>query len=92
MLWTWRTADVGKTPGFGGDTEKALNSITARTLMMPAEKDLYFPPEDEHWASGFIPDSELRVIPGVWGHFAGGGCNPEDTKFVDSAIKELLDS
>jgi homoserine O-acetyltransferase len=92
MLWTWRTADVGHTPGFGGHTENALNSITARTLMMPAEKDLYFPPEDEQWARGFIPDAELRVIPGVWGHFAGGGSNPEDIKFVDSAIKELLDS
>ena len=91
MLWTWRAADVGQTPGFGGHTEKALNSITAKTLMMPAEKDLYFPPEDEQWASAFIRGADVRVIPGVWGHFAGGGANPEDIKFIDSAIRELLD-
>jgi homoserine O-acetyltransferase/O-succinyltransferase len=30
------------------------------------------------------------VIPGVWGHFAGGGDNPTDTKFIDDSLKELL--
>ena len=39
-----------------------------------------------------MPNAELRVIPGVWGHFAGGGINPEDTKFIDDALKELLGS
>jgi homoserine O-acetyltransferase/O-succinyltransferase len=32
-----------------------------------------------------MPHAELRVIPGLWGHFAGGGINPEDTKFIDDA-------
>jgi homoserine O-acetyltransferase len=90
MLWTWQNADVGKTPGFNGDTTAALASIKARALVMPAEKDLYFPPEDEAWAVRHIPDAELRVIPGVWGHFAGHGSNPEDTAFIDTALKELL--
>lgn len=90
MLWTWQHGDVGKTPGFDGDTIAALKSIRARTLQMPAEKDLYFPPEDEVWASEYIPNSEVRVIPGIWGHFAGGGKNPTDTAFIDQAVKELL--
>jgi homoserine O-acetyltransferase len=90
MLWTWQKADVGLTPGFDGDTEQALSSIKAKAMVMPAEKDLYFPPEDEKWACGFIPDAKLRVIPGVWGHFAGGGNNPVDVAFIDSALKELL--
>lgn len=90
MLWTWQKADVGLTPGFDGDTEKALKSIKAKAIVMPAEKDLYFPPEDEAWACAFIPDAELRVIPGVWGHFAGGGSNPVDIAFIDSALKDLL--
>ncbi|TCO59760.1 alpha/beta fold hydrolase [Actinocrispum wychmicini] len=92
MLWTWQNADVGNTPGFDGDTVKALRSITAKAVVMPAEKDLYFPPEDEAWACEHIPDAELRVIPGIWGHFAGGGSNPDDTRFVDQALKELLAS
>jgi homoserine O-acetyltransferase len=57
---------------------------------MPAEKDLYFPPEDEGYAVERMKNAELRVIPGVWGHFAGGGLNEEDTTFIDTALKELL--
>ena len=89
MLDTWWNGDVGRTPGFSS-TEEALGSIKARGIVLPAEKDLYFPPEDEQWAVGFIPSAELRVIPGVWGHFAGGGQNPVDTAFIDAAVAELL--
>jgi homoserine O-acetyltransferase/O-succinyltransferase len=92
MLWTWQNGDVGRTPGFNGDTVKALNSIKAKLISVPAEKDLYFPPEDEAWAVEHIPNGELRVIPGVWGHFAGGGANPVDTAYIDNILKELLAS
>jgi homoserine O-acetyltransferase/O-succinyltransferase len=92
MLRTWQRADVGTTPGFDGDTVGALGSIKARALVMPGEKDLYFPPEDEAWAVERIPGAELRVIPGIWGHFAGHGTNPEDTAFIDAALRELLAS
>jgi homoserine O-acetyltransferase/O-succinyltransferase len=90
MLGTWQTGDVGTTPGFDGDTAAALKSITARAIVMPAEKDLYFPPEDEEWEVSHMPNAELRVIPGVWGHFAGGGENPTDVDVIDGAVKELL--
>jgi homoserine O-acetyltransferase len=92
MLWTWQHGDIGATPGFDGDHVRALNSIKARTISMPAEKDLYFPPEDEEYAVAHIPDAQLRVIPGVWGHFAGGGVNPVDIGFIDGVLKELLGS
>lgn len=91
MLRTWHTGDVGATPGFDGDTEAALRSIRCPLLSMPAEKDLYFPPEDEQWSSQFIANGEVRVIPGVWGHFAGGGANPADIDFIDTALAEFLD-
>jgi len=58
--------------------------------VMPAEKDLYFPPEDNAWEVERMPDAELRVIPGVLGHFAGGGANPVDTAFIDQGLKDLL--
>jgi homoserine O-acetyltransferase len=92
MLWTWQNGDVGRTPGFDGDHVAALRSIKAKTIVLPAEKDLYFPPEDEEYAVQHIPNAELRVIPGVWGHFAGGGVNDADTKFIDDVLKELLAS
>lgn len=90
MLWTWQNADVGLTPGMGGDTVKALQSIQARALIMPGQKDLYFPPEDEEWAVQHIPDAQVRIIPSIWGHFSGGGVNPVDIDFIDDAVKELL--
>ena len=89
MLDTWWNGDVGATPGFSS-TEEALASIRARAIVMPAEKDLYFPPEDERWTVSHMKTAELRVIPGVWGHFAGGGENPVDTAFIDEAVGELL--
>ncbi|WP_394825451.1 alpha/beta fold hydrolase [Pendulispora albinea] len=92
MLWTWKHADIGTTPGSDGDVRRALGSIRARTVAVPAEKDLYFPPEDEKWASQFIPNGDVRVIPGVWGHLAGLGINPPDTDFLDGVLRELLAS
>ena len=92
MAWTWQNGDIGNTPGFDGDHERALASIKAKMIVMPGEKDLYFPPEDEEYAVRHIPGAELRVIPGVWGHFAGGGVNPDDTAFINAALTELLGS
>ena len=94
MLWTWQNGNVGATPGrgFDGDQVAALKTITAKMIVLPALKDLYFPPEDEEFAVSHIPDAELRVIPGVYGHFAGGGANPDDIKFIDDVLKELLAS
>jgi len=92
MLWTWQHGDIGATEGFDGSLEGALASIRARAIVMPAEKDLYFPPEDNAYEVEHMPNAELRVIPGVWGHFAGGGANPTDIAFIDRALKELLAS
>jgi homoserine O-acetyltransferase/O-succinyltransferase len=92
MAWTWQNGDIGQTPGFDGDHLRALASIKAKAFVMPAQKDLYFPPEDEEYAVSHMQNAELRVIPGVWGHFAGGGANPTDIEYIDEALKELLAS
>ncbi|MEA2228975.1 MAG: homoserine O-acetyltransferase/O-succinyltransferase, partial [Solirubrobacteraceae bacterium] len=46
--------------------------------------------EDNEYEVRHMPDAELRVIPGVWGHFAGGGANPDDTRFIDQGLRDLL--
>ncbi|MEV0070837.1 MULTISPECIES: alpha/beta fold hydrolase [unclassified Amycolatopsis] len=89
MLWTWQHADIGNTPGMRS-VEDALGAIRAPAIVMPAQQDLYFPPEDNEWEVKHMHRAELRVIPGAWGHFAGGGLNPEDTRFIDNGLKELL--
>lgn len=92
MLWTWQNGNIGNTPGFDGDFEKALASITAKAIVMPGQTDLYFPPEDNEYEVQHMPNAEYVAIPSIWGHFAGGGINPVDTAFIDNYVKELLAS
>jgi homoserine O-acetyltransferase len=92
MLWTWQHGDIGQTEGFDGSLEKALGAIQARAIVMPAQKDLYFPPEDNEFEVRHMPNAELRVIPGAWGHFAGGGANQVDIDFIDQGLRDLLAS
>ncbi len=87
---TWQTHDIGDTPGFAGNTERALRSIAARVLSMPSETDLYFPPEDAIYEAQFIPDVELVPIPSIWGHDAGLGINPDDVAFLNAEIGRFL--
>jgi len=92
MLWTWQNGNIGNTPGFDGDFEKALASIKAKAIVMPGQTDLYFPPEDNEYEVKHMPNAEFVAIPSIWGHFAGGGINDEDTAFIDKYVKELLAS
>jgi len=69
---------------------KALASIQARAVVMLGQTDLYFPPEDSALEVACIPNAELKTIPSIWGHFAGGNFNETDAAFVDQAIKECL--
>ena len=92
MLATWQAADISADLRFDGDIEKALAAITAKAIVMPCRTDLYFPPEDSEIEVANMPHAELRVIPSVWGHMAGGGINPEDVHFINAALEELLAS
>jgi len=90
MLATWQAADISADSRFDGDFELALAAITAKAIVMPCRSDLYFPPEDSEIEVDHMPHAELRVIPSVWGHMAGGGMNPEDMMFINTALAELL--
>ena len=90
QMRAWQRHDVGTTPGFGGDAEKALRSIKAPVLYMPGATDLYFPVEDAAYEAKFIPHVTLKPIPSLWGHPAGAGAGPEDGKFLNDAIREFL--
>ncbi|MEO1093977.1 MAG: alpha/beta fold hydrolase [Cyanobacteria bacterium J06638_28] len=93
MIDTWLHCDVGNTPVFQGDYAKALGSIQARTLVMPAATDLYFTPEDCASEARMIPDAAYQPIPSVWGHRAGNPYqNPEDEAFIRQAVLNLLNS
>ena len=87
---TWQSNNVGDTPGFGGDHEKALRSIKAKVLVMPCQTDLYFPPQYAEREAPLVPNARLLPIPSVWGHIAGLGINPEDAAFLNRAIRDFL--
>lgn len=87
---TWQTNNVGSTPGFNGDHEKALRSIKARVLYMPCQTDLYFPPQYAEYEARFISNVKLVPIPSVWGHSAGLGIDAADNEFLNQSIREFL--
>jgi homoserine O-acetyltransferase len=87
---TWQRHDVGTTPGFNGDTERALRSIKAKVLYMPSETDLYFPLTDARYEQALIPNVTFTPIPSLWGHTAGAASNPADLKFLNDNIRAFL--
>ena len=94
-LWTWQHGDIGRTPGFDGSLERALASIEARAILMPGEKDLYFPPEDNEWEARHMPSAELRVIPQRVGPLRGrrrqSGRHPIYQRGAQGPARQLLD-
>ena len=90
QLRTWEKHDVGTTPGFGGDTRKALAAIKVPVLYMPSATDLYFPVGDARFESQFITHVVLKPIPSLWGHPAGAGAGPGDLKFLNDNIGAFL--
>jgi homoserine O-acetyltransferase/O-succinyltransferase len=87
---TWEKHDVGTTPGFNGDVERALRSIKVPLLYMPSETDLYFPIGDARYEAAFIPGVSFKPIPSLWGHTAGAASNPADGKFLNENIARFL--
>jgi homoserine O-acetyltransferase len=93
MLWTWQNGDISDNPLYGGDLKAALGAIKAKSLVMPGQTDLYFPPEDSEFEVAHMPNATLAPVPSIWGHFAGGpGTNPTDVDFIDAKLKGLLAS
>jgi homoserine O-acetyltransferase len=88
--WAYDDHDVGVTPGFGGDWERALASIAARTLVMAPPLDLYNPVECAAEAAQRIPGARLAVIPSLEGHQAANVSTPEDVEFMNGEIGRFL--
>ena len=90
QLDAWQTADIARTPGYGGDLARALGDIRARCIQSPGERDLYFPAEDMAWEAAQMRHAECRPIPGSWGHFSEVGIDPSCNEFLGNSIRMLL--
>ncbi len=43
MLYTWQSGDCSNQDPYNGDFKAAMQAIKAKTLVLPAKTDLYFP-------------------------------------------------
>ncbi|BAM92145.1 putative homoserine O-acetyltransferase [Bradyrhizobium oligotrophicum S58] len=93
QTWAYDRHDVGTTPGFDGDTAKALASIKAKTLILTGTKDLLNPEFEPIESAKTIPDVTIKTIsPGsVTGHAAASGLFPADVEFLNREVGAFLD-
>ena len=91
-LWTWQAGDISANNIYQGAFEKALSSIKAKTIIISGSDDLYFPPADNAFEAHHIPGADHRIFDSPWGHcVASPGNNTGFAKFLDNAIRELID-
>jgi homoserine O-acetyltransferase len=92
QTWAYDRHNVGDTrPEFHGDPRLALNTVTARTLVMSGLLDLYNPVEEGIEAAAAIPRGQHLTIPSVQGHVAASpGFKPEDLLFINTAVRAFL--
>lgn len=91
MAWKWQRGDVSRMNG--GNLEEALGRIKAKVFVMPIDEDMFFPPRDCEAEQKLIPNSELRVINSICGHF---GLFAAEGKYytdqIDKHLNELLET
>ena len=88
---TWIASDISANPLYSGDFVRALQSITARVLLVPSRTDLYFPVADNADEIAHLRHAELRPIPTIWGHRAGNPTSDEaDLAYLRKAVADWL--
>jgi homoserine O-acetyltransferase len=88
--WAYDAHDVGRTPGFDGDTARALNAISARTLICAPELDLYNPVESAEWAARHIPRCTFLKIASDSGHLMATDADPEGARRLNLVIGRFI--
>ena len=89
MGWKWQRGDVSRHAN--DDLAAALGRITAKVFVMPIDEDMFFPVRDCAAEQVLIPNSELKVITSICGHFGLFGADGEAYfNQVDTYLNELL--
>jgi homoserine O-acetyltransferase/O-succinyltransferase len=84
--------DVGTTPGFDGDTARALASIEARALIGVPELDLYNPVEAGAWAAAHMQHATLLRVPSASGHMMASDADPASAAQLNAEIAAFMTS
>jgi homoserine O-acetyltransferase len=95
--WIWQSYaydahNVGQTKGFNGNTDAALKSIRARTLILAGTGDLLNPESDAQHAAKLIPGAEYVAINDKlpMGHFSAAGATEAENALQNREIKRFL--
>ena len=90
-IWTWQHGDISDNEIYRGDFQRALQSISARAIVLPCRTDMYFVPEDNAAEVRAMRHAELRVFDSPWGHgVASPGRVLAFQRALDEAAAELL--
>ena len=90
-LATWQAGDISNNDLYKGDLKSALQAITAKTIIIACNNDLYFQPADNMLEVKYISDGELRVYDSPWGHcVASPGNGTAFADYLDATINELI--
>jgi homoserine O-acetyltransferase len=90
MLGMWQRSDLSLVGSQQVSLAQKLSELKTRILVMPCQTDQYFKWEASEKEVSLLEKAELAVIPSIWGHLAGSGCNPKDTQWMDDRITEFL--
>jgi homoserine O-acetyltransferase/O-succinyltransferase len=84
--------DVAAEARFGGDLRAALATITARTLIISADSDLYNPADAAREAAQLISGARYIELATMQGHQAATAAAPDDAAAIDRAIARFFAS
>jgi homoserine O-acetyltransferase/O-succinyltransferase len=92
QTWAYDAHDLGTTPGFHGDYDKALGAIRARTLILAGVGDLLNPEPEAREAADHIAGAQFQSIEPRWpaGHFSAAGKSEPEVDFQNQAIGKFL--
>lgn len=89
MAWKWQNADVSRNTN--GNLAVALDSIKAKTYVIPISHDMFFTESDCKAEQELISDSEFRPLNSTHGHLALFGTDSGMLEQFDNHLKELLE-
>ncbi len=92
--WAYDQHNVGTTPGFNGDYNRALGAIKAKTLILAGSTDLLNPEYEAVRAARQIKDARYVAINGKrpLGHLSGAGATAPESDMQNREIAAFLDS
>jgi homoserine O-acetyltransferase len=94
--WIWQSYaydahDLGTTPGFSGETARALGYIAAACLILSPPLDLYNPTAAAREVASLVPAAAFEEIPSVRGHQSASAGDETEAGWLNGRIGAFLE-